>query len=304
MFFILTQLLLSNLRITSAKIGFHKIFGEIVMEKTATDWLSQNQGVMTDYLINIVIAIAILVIGRMIGKAIAGVVSKAMEKKGIDKAVIAFIHSIVYSIILVAVVLMALGQIGIETTSFIAILGAAGLAVGLALQGSLSNFASGVLIILFRPFKSGDYIEAAGVAGSVNKIEIFATTLKTPDNKVVIVPNAEITGGVITNFSREERRRVEIIAGISYDSDIRLAKEVLEKIVASHELVLDDPAHTIAVSELADSSVNIVVRVWAKTSDFWKVKFDLTESIKLEFDKAGVVIPFPQMDVHVHKTDQ
>jgi small conductance mechanosensitive channel len=191
--------------------------------------------------------------------------------------------------------------VGIETTSFIAILGAAGLAIGLALQGSLSNFASGVLIIMLRPFKSGDYIEAAGKSGSVEKIEIFATELRTPDNKVVIVPNSSIMSGAITNYSREATRRIDLVIGVDYDADLKQAKQVLQSVLEADDRILKDPAYTVAVSELADSSVNFVVRPWVKTPDYWAVYFDLMENIKLALDEANINIPYPQMDVHVQK---
>nr|WP_230425587.1 mechanosensitive ion channel domain-containing protein [Saccharobesus litoralis] len=256
-----------------------------------------------DWAINIVIAIAIFVVGRIIAKSVGTYTAKGFAKNNVDAAVASFISNIVYALILAATVLVALGQLGIETTSFVAILGAAGLAVGLALKDSLSNFASGVLIIMLRPFKAGDYVEAGGVAGSVQKIEVFSTTLKTPDNKVVIVPNASITGGSITNFSREETRRIDLVIGVSYDADLKQTKQVLIEQIEAQPLVLKEPAYTVAVSELGDSSVNFVVRPWVKTSDFWKVKFALVENIKIALDDAGINIPYPQMDVHIKKED-
>ncbi|UAA39285.1 mechanosensitive ion channel [Paraneptunicella aestuarii] len=267
------------------------------------DWLNNNSQLITTYALNILIALVILYFGRKVGKYATNLFVSMLEKRSVDKAVGSFLSSIVYSLIMVAVLLMALGQLGVETTSFIAILGAAGLAIGLALKDSLSNFASGVIIILFRPFKAGDYIEAAGVAGSVKKIEIFSTTVNTPDNKVIIIPNASITGSSIVNYSREEKRRIDLVIGVSYDSDIKLAKQVLTDVVNADERVLKDPAPNVAVLELADSSVNFVVRPWVNTGDYWPTRFSLMENIKLELDKAGVGIPFPQMDVHLHKQD-
>jgi small conductance mechanosensitive channel len=194
-----------------------------------------------------------------------------------------------------------LGAFGIQTTSFAALIGAAGLAVGLAFQGTLSNFAAGVLILFFRPFKIGDAVEAAGVAGSVAEIGIFTTTITSWDNKKIIVPNSSITSGVIVNINANDTRRVDMIAGIGYADDIERAKSVLEKILADHPKVLEDPAPTVAVVELADSSVNFVVRPWCKTADYWTVHFEVTRAIKEQFDAQGISIPFPQQDVHVHK---
>jgi small conductance mechanosensitive channel len=199
------------------------------------------------------------------------------------------------------VIVAAIGTLGVQTTSFVAVLGAAGLAVGFALQGSLSNFAAGVMLIVFRPFKAGDYVEAGGTAGSVQEVSIFTTVMKTPDNKKVIIPNSQITGGSITNYSAMETRRVDMVFGIGYGDNIKQAKDTLEQILAADERILKDPAPTIAVSELADSSVNFVVRPWVKTADYWAVYFDLTEKVKLTFDEKGISIPFPQQDVHMHQ---
>jgi small conductance mechanosensitive channel len=192
-----------------------------------------------------------------------------------------------------------LSKLGVQTTSFVAVLGAAGLAVGLALQGSLGNFASGVLLLLFRPIKKGDFVEAGGTSGSVNEISVFTTILMTPDNKKVIVPNSQVTGGIIINYSATGTRRVDLVAGIGYSDDIAKAKEVLKRIVAAHPAILPEPAPVIEVAELGDSSVNLVVRPWVNSGDYWRVYWDLTESIKLEFDKEGISIPFPQRDVHL-----
>lgn len=251
--------------------------------------------------INLGVAIAIILVGKFLATKIAKFVEKRMLKASVDKAVAGFASSILYALMFAGVVLMALGQLGIETTSFIAILGAAGLAVGLALQGSLSNFASGVLIILFRPFKAGDFIDAGGQMGTVDRIELFSTYLKTPDNRVIILPNSTITNGAIVNFSRETTRRIDLIIGISYDADIRLAKQIMQDIINADERILKEPACTIAVSELADSSVNFVLRPWVNAADYWTVRADVLEKIKYTFDEQGVGIPYPQMDVHLHK---
>lgn len=264
----------------------------------------QNHDVLLGYLLQFIAAIVIFYVGRMVAGAVKRFLEKALLSRSVDKAVVSFVAGIVYAIIMIATVLMALSQMGVQTTSFIAILGAAGLAVGLALQGSLANFASGILIILFRPFKSGDFIDAGGISGTVDKIEIFQTIMKTPDNKKVIVPNAQITGGAITNFSAEAIRRVDLVIGISYDSDLRKAKQILQDILAQDSRVLKEPAAVVTVAALADSSVNFNVRPWVNSADYWGVYWDTLEKVKLTFDEQGIAIPFPQMDVHIKKEMQ
>jgi small conductance mechanosensitive channel len=249
----------------------------------------------------ILIALVIFVVGRWIAKGFRKLTNRVLEKKNIDLTLVRFVGNLTYIILLTFFVVAALGQLGIQTTSFIAIIGAAGLAVGLALQGSLANFAAGFLMILFRPFKVGDFVEGAGVAGTVEEISIFTTQLKSPDNKTIIVPNAKISGDNIVNYSTKGTRRVDMVAGIGYECDIDKAREILEEIVTSDERVLKDPAHKIGVVELADSSVNFVVRPWVNTSDYWDVWFDMTEKIKKRFDEAGISIPFPQRDIHVYE---
>lgn len=249
---------------------------------------------------NVIGAIAILFFGRIVVGILTGVFKRLMTKAEVDQTLAKFVSSITKIALMTFVIIAALGTLGVQTASFVAIIGAAGLAVGFALQGSLSNFASGVMLIIFRPFKAGDYIEGGGTAGVVESIQIFNTILKTPDNKQVIVPNSGMTGGNIINYSAKEIRRVDLVFGIGYGDDIKAAKETLEKIVKGHKLVLQDPAPTIAVSELGDSSVNFVVRPWVKTPDYWTVVFDITEEVKLTFDKQGISIPFPQRDIHVH----
>ncbi|MCK8107730.1 mechanosensitive ion channel [Pseudoalteromonas sp. 2CM41L] len=266
-------------------------------------WLNENSGLILHYGIQAVIALVIFLLGSRIAKFCAGLTEKTFDKKKVDKAVGSFVSSIVYAIVFAATILMALSQIGIETTSFIAILGAAGLAVGLALQGSLSNFASGVLIILLRPFKSGEFVEAGGKMGTVKKIEIFSTELRTPDNKVIIVPNSQIMSGAITNFSRESTRRIDLVIGVGYDADLRKTKEVLQSVLDAETRLLKDPAYTVAVSELADSSVNFIVRPWVNSGDYWPTYWSLLENIKIALDDADIAIPYPQMDVHLHKQD-
>jgi small conductance mechanosensitive channel len=225
---------------------------------------------------------------------------KVMQRQEVDKTLETFVCNLVRMVLLVIVVIAAIGQVGIETTSFIAIFGAAGLAVGLALQGSLSNFAAGVLIVLFRPYRVGDFIEAAGISGSVEQVQILTTILKTGDNKQVIVPNGQIMDSIITNYSANDTRRVDMVVGVSYDDDLDKVRDTIKELIAAEDRILDEPACTIAVSALADSSVNFVVRPWVKTPDYWGVMFDLTEAIKKRFDKDGITFPFPQQDVHVH----
>ncbi|WP_339671569.1 mechanosensitive ion channel domain-containing protein [Dasania marina] len=264
-------------------------------------YIDDYMPVVMEYGVKLALAVVIFIVGKIIAKYIASAVKGSMVKSGVDSTISIFAANLINGLLLAFVVIAALGQIGIQTASFVAIVGAAGLAVGLALQGSLANFASGVLIILFRPIKLGDFIDAGGVMGSVKNISIFSTILKTGDNKIITVPNSRIMGGPITNFSTEATRRIDLIVGISYDADIRRAKEVLNEIVGADERVLAEPAVTIAVSELGESSVNFVVRPWVNSADYWPTKFDITEKIKLRFDEEGIGIPYPQMDVHLHK---
>lgn len=249
------------------------------------------------YLLKLLFAIVVFVIGSWLVKRLSNVLKKTMVARKLDPMIASFACNIIYYALFAMVIIAALGQLGVQTASFVAIIGAAGLAIGFALQGSLSNFASGVLIILFRPFKIGDYIEAAGTAGIVNEISIFSTILKTPDNKTVIVPNSAVTGNNIVNFSAEKLRRVDITVGVSYSSDIQLVKQILHDIAAADPRVLKDNDITVGVSALADSSINLVFRVWVNTADYWPVFFDLNEAIKKQFDKNGIAIPFPQLDI-------
>jgi small conductance mechanosensitive channel len=255
--------------------------------------------IISTYGLRVLAALLILIVGRVVANAVAGGARKAMHKANVDENLIGFVAGLVRFSIIAFTIIAMLSKLGVQTTSFVAVLGAAGLAVGLALQGSLSNFASGVLLLTFRPFKKGDYIEAGGTSGSVFEISVFTTVLHTPDNKKVIVPNAQITGSVIVNYSANDTRRVDLVAGIGYGDDIGKAREVLQRIVSSHASVLQDPAPVIEVGELADSSVNLIVRPWVKAADYWRVYWDLTEAIKLEFDREGISIPFPQTDVHL-----
>lgn len=251
--------------------------------------------------VRIVAALLIFFVGRWVSGVITRFVDGFMRRRQVDDMLVKFAGSILYAILMLLVIVGALDQLGVNTTSLIALIGAAGLAVGLALQDSMQNFASGVLLIFFRPFRVGDYVEAAGIAGSVERITIFTTVLVTPDNREIIVPNHQIYSGSITNYSAKETRRVDLVFGIGYGDDLRKAKELLQNIVHADERVLDEPAPVIAVAELADSSVNFNVRPWVKSEDYWAVRADLTEQVKLAFDDHGISIPFPQMDVHVEQ---
>ncbi len=256
---------------------------------------------LTVYGLKVLAALAIFVVGRWVAKGVRKLVERFMTKGKVDPTLITFASNMAYIGLLAFIVIAALGQLGIQTTSFIAILGAAGLAVGLALQGSLSNFAAGFLLIIFRPFKVGDLIEAAGVFGVVEAIQIFTTQLKTPDNKTVIIPNAKLTDDNIVNWTVKGTRRVDMVFGIGYDDDIDKARSLMAEIIAEDSRILKTPAPQISVSELADSSVNFVVRPWVKVEDYWGVHFDLTEKIKKAFDANGVSFPFPQRDVHLYQ---
>ncbi len=255
------------------------------------------------YGLNVIFAIVIFVVGKMVANIITNLVEKLLIKSKVDAVLVDFVAGIVKSILVLFVIIASLGELGVDTTSLVALIGAAGLAIGLSLQSSLQNFASGVMLIMFRPFTAGNFIEAAGVAGVVEKISIFNTIIKTGDNKEMIVPNGAIYGGVITNYSAKETRRVDMVFGIGYDDDIKQAKNIMTDIMQKDERILAEPAPLVAVSELADSSVNFVVRPWVKSADYWAVLFDLNESIKLAFDEANISIPYPQMDVHLNKLD-
>ncbi|RUO80291.1 mechanosensitive ion channel protein [Idiomarina tyrosinivorans] len=266
-----------------------------------TQWITNNQDLIIEYAIKGVVAIIILLAGLFVARLATGMLGKAMRKRDTDNAVISFLSAILKTVIVIAALLMALSHVGVQTTSFIAILGAAGLAIGLALQGSLSNIASGVLIILFRPFRAGEYVDAGGVSGSIEEINIFQTIMKTPDNKVVFVPNAQITGSPITNYNREELRRIDMVIGVSYSANLQKTKQVLMDVITADERVLKDPAPVVTVTNLNSSSVDFNVRPWVKGPDYWPCRWDLLEKIKDRLDQEGIGIPFPQMDVHVKK---
>ena len=253
------------------------------------------------YGLKIIAAIVIFVVGRWVARALRNATKKMMAKGDVDETLISFVGNLTYITLLAFVIIAALNQLGIQTTSFIAVIGAAGLAIGLALQGSLANFAAGVLMIIFRPFKAGDYIEGAGVAGTVEEIQIFATQLKTPDNKTIIVPNAKMMGDNITNYSAKDTRRVDMVIGVGYGDDLKKVREILEDILAKDDRILEDPAPTIGVLELGDYSVNFAVRPWVKKEDYWGAYFDVTETVKRRFDEEGISIPYPQRDVHLYE---
>ena len=281
---------------------------DIIADAAAFDWASipqllQDKGLDLgiDLGIKAITALAIFYVGKFFIRLIVRAIKTVMQKQEVEKTLETFICNLVRTTLMVVVIIAAIGAIGVETTSFIAVFGAAGLAVGLALQGSLSNFASGVLIVLFRPYRIGDFIEAAGIAGSVEQVQILTTVLKTGDNKQIIVPNSQIMDSIIINYSASPTRRVDMVVGVSYNDDLDKVRATLEDLIAAEDRILDEPAPTIAVSALADSSVNFVVRPWVNSADYWGVTFDLTEAVKKRFDKEGISFPFPQQDVHLYK---
>lgn len=266
------------------------------MADVAINWAQQNY-------LSLIMAIVIFIVGKWVAKLLTKATIGILKRASFEDTLVNFLARIVKTVLILFVVVAALTQLGVQTTSLVALIGAAGLAVGLALKDSLQNFASGVMLIMFRPFKAGDYIEAAGTAGTVESIAIFSTLLKTPDNKEVTIPNGNIYGGTITNYSAKPTRRVDMMFGIGYDDDIKKAKDIMLKILQDDERVLKDPEPLVAVKELADSSVNFVVRPWVNAADYWSVFYDTHEQIKLAFDEQGISIPYPQMDVHLDKND-
>jgi small conductance mechanosensitive channel len=254
---------------------------------------------VTDFGINLVIAIITLIVGLWVIKTIMRAINKTMEKQSVEATLRKFLLSILSITLKIMLLISVISMVGIEMTSFIAILAAAGLAVGMALSGTLQNFAGGVMILIFKPFKVGDFISAQGFSGTVNEIQIFNTILKTPDNKTIIIPNGGLSTGAMTNFSVEPQRRVDFTFGIGYGDDIDKARNIIKRLIDEDARILKDPAPFVAVSELADSSVNFAVRVWANAADYWGIFFDMNENVKKAFDKEGVSIPFPQTDVHL-----
>jgi len=248
-------------------------------------------------------ALLIFVIGRWVARMVVRGVRKVMDRRGLDPMLVSFLGAILNAILLVAVVIAAVGQLGIQTTPLVAVLGAAGLAVGLALQGSLANFASGVMLVLFRPFSKGDFVDAGGISGTVDEVGIFNTILNTPDNRRIIVPNGQITSSTITNFSAYDTRRIDMTIGVDYGDDLKVARATIENVLKSHEKVLEEPESIVWVMDLADSSVNFAVRPWVQAADYWQVRNELLEQIKTELEAAGCSIPFPQRDVHLHNAE-
>lgn len=265
-----------------------------------TSYSDQALTLLMAYGPNLILAILTLLIGLWVIKAIVKALARAFEKKEYDPSLETFILSLTRILLKVLLVISVVGMLGVQMTSFIAILGAAGLAVGLALSGTLQNFAGGVMILIFKPFKVGDVLEAQGFIGSVKAIQIFNTILKTPDNKTIILPNAPLSAGSMVNYSTEPTRRVDLTFGIGYDDDIDQAKAAIQALADTDDRILKDPAPFIAVSELADSSVNFVVRLWVNSADYWGVHFDMIEAVKKEFDRRNISIPYPQRDVHMH----
>ncbi len=265
-------------------------------------WIEQLRTVLTDFGLRIIAAIAIFIIGRWAAAIVRKTVKRLMNRNDADPTLVSFISNLAYIAVLAFVTAAALAKLGVQTASFVAVLGAAGLAVGLALQGSLSNFAAGVLLLVLRPFNGGDYIEAAGTAGIVSQIRLLTTTLMTPDNRKVIVPNSKIMGDTITNFSSEETRRIDLVFGVGYDDNLDHVKSVIRDVLAQETRLLDEPEPVIGVVELADSSINIAVRPWVKAADYLNVSFSLLETMKKRFDAEGINIPYPQRDIHMHES--
>ena len=268
----------------------------IKMYDTISDYLAEN-GVQL--LLNLLAAAAVFFIGKFLAKLVSTLIYKAMQKGKVDTTLCKFVKNLFYVGILGMVIITALGALGIPTASFVAVIGAAGLALGLALQGSLSNFAAGVLMIIFKPFKVGDLVEISGTIGVVREIEIFHTIICSPENLKIIIPNAQATGGNIINYTVNGTRGVDLVIGVSYEDDIKKAKEIMLEVLTSDPLVLDNPAPFVGVSELADSSVNYVVRPWCKVTDYWDVYFGTTEKVKYALEANGLTIPFPQHDIHM-----
>lgn len=263
-------------------------------------WFKVQEWV-TFYGLKIIAALLILIVGRWVARGVQGLTSRILTRRNVDPTIVTFIEHLTYLALLTFVVIAALAQLGIQTTSFIAVIGAAGLAIGLALQGSLANFAAGFLMIIFKPFKAGDYVQGGGAEGTVEKIEVFTTTLNTVDNKVVIIPNAKMMGDNIINFSAKDTRRVDLDFGVGCHENIDMVRKNIGEVVDREARVLKSPEAAILVSRLADSSVVFQVRAWVKSPDYWGVYFDLIEGVKKQFTAQGISIPFPQRDVHVYE---
>jgi small conductance mechanosensitive channel len=272
--------------------------------KTKLGEYLSNPEMLIDVAQSLILALLIFFIGKSIAKLVSNLTGKGLTRTGNEVILVNFIKKIIYYIILAAVVVMALGQLGVQTTSLIAVMGAAGLAIGLALKDSLSNLASGVMLVLIRPFTRGDFVEVAGTSGKVTEIKLFNTILHSPDNKLLVIPNGQITSDVITNYTKEDKRRVDLVIGVNYDDDIRTAKQILMDTISSHELVLEDPKPVVMLKDLGASSVDFVVRPWVKTEDYWTVYGELMEQIKLNIEAGGCSFPYPQTDVHLHQVKE
>ncbi|AYZ30202.1 small-conductance mechanosensitive channel MscS [Serratia sp. FDAARGOS_506] len=270
----------------------------------AGDWLVKNQDLLIQYAVNIVAAIVILIIGSIVARVVGNALNRVMKLRGIDATVADFLSAIVRYGVLAFTFIAVLGRVGVQTTSVIAVLGAAGLAVGLALQGSLSNFAAGVLLVIFRPLRVGEYVDLGGVAGTVDQVQIFSTTLRTSDNKTIVVPNGKIIAGNIINYSREPNRRVDIVVGVAYNADIDVVKKVLGDVIAADKRIMHAKGVTVRLNEMAPSSLNFVTRSWTTNAEYWNVYFDLMENFKRALDAHNIGIPFPQMDVHLYRTEE
>jgi small conductance mechanosensitive channel len=275
-------------------------YKNIIMDGMS-EYLEIGKGFVLTYGLKIIAAILVLLIGLRVVKVIVNYLGKVMEKRNVDVSLRPFLVSMSSALLKVMLFISVIQMLGVATTSFVAILGAAGLAVGLALSGTLQNFAGGVIILLLKPFKVGDFIEGQGFTGSVHSIQIFSTVLKTPDNKTIILPNGPLSTGAIVNYSTEERRRVDMEFGVGYDADIDKVKTVLNRIISEEKRIITEPEPAVLLGTLADSSVNFKVRVWSLASDYWGIYFDFHENVKKAFDAEGISIPFPQMDVHIQK---
>lgn len=260
-------------------------------------------GMLTSWGINLVLALLIFIVGKWLARRVQNAFEKVLKKRGVDDVLVDFLGTIVFALIIIAAVIAAVDTLGIPATSFLAILGAAGLAVGLALKDSLSNFASGVMLVLFRPFAKGDFVDAGGILGTVDEIQLVSTILNTPDNKQIIVPNSLMYTSAITNYSAKDTRRVDMVIGVGYNDDLKVAASVLEKVCREHPKVLDEPATKIFINNLGDSAVDFVVRPWVKSEDYWGVLADVLETAKVELEAAGCNIPYPQTDVHLHQVN-
>ncbi len=254
--------------------------------------------------IRLLLAVAIFYVGRMVVAGVSGLVRRLLQSRGVDDILVGFLVAILRWALLLFVIIAALSQLGINTNSLVAVLGAAGLAIGLSLQSSLSNFAAGVMLIMFRPFRKGDFVEAGGATGIIEHINIFTTTMTTADNKEVIVPNGAIITGTITNYSARATRRVDMVFSVSYGDDLPRAKQLLQEILAGDARILKDPAPVVAVGALGESGVNFLVRPWTSTADYWAVLWDTTEAVKMRFAEAGLAIPYPQVDVHLNRSEK